>query len=374
MNYYLIAGEASGDLHGANLMRALRTEDPSARFRYWGGDRMAAVDGAPSKHIRDLAFMGFVEVVQNLPTILQNFKTVKADILDFQPDALVLIDYPGFNLRLAKWAKERGICVLYYISPQLWAWKAGRLKTIARTVDWLYVILPFEENWYRERGFERVSFVGHPLLDVFEQYRPAPHFREKNELDVRPIVALLPGSRVQEIRSMLSVMLSVVDDFPDHQFVIAGAPAVERATYAPFLRTAPNVHLVDNQTYDLLHHAEAALVTSGTATLETALVGVPEVVCYRGSRVSYAIAKRLVKVEYISLVNLIMNRPVVRELIQQECSTANVRLELEKLLHPDRRLQFKIDYELLRDHLGGPGASVRTARSMVARLSEDRAV
>ena len=370
MKYYLIAGEASGDLHGANLMRALREEDADAEFRYWGGDQMAAVSGSPSKHIRDLAFMGFIEVVQNLPTILRNFKIAKADILDFQPDVLVLIDYPGFNLRLAKWAKEQGIRVFYYISPQLWAWKAGRLKTIEQTVDRLYVILPFEENWYRERGFDRAEFVGHPLLDVFEQYQRTSDFRDNHQLDVRPIIALLPGSRVQEIKSMLAVMLSVVEYFPDYQFIIAGAPAVDESVYHPFLNQ--KVRLVRNQTYNLLHHSEAALVTSGTATLETALAGVPEVVCYRGSRISYAIARRLVKIKYISLVNLIMDRPVVTELIQDELSTVKLHLELEQLLLPETRLQLKIDYELLREKLGGNGASARTARAMVRRLSELR--
>ena len=370
MKYYLIAGEASGDLHGANLMRALGRCDAGARFRFWGGDHMAAVAGPPAKHIRELAFMGFVEVLANLPTILRNFKTAKKDILAFEPDVLILIDYPGFNLRMAKWAKQRGIRVFFYISPQLWAWKAGRIKTIEATVERLFVILPFEEDWYRERNFERVDFVGHPLLDVVDDRERSPDFHERFQLDTRPIIALLPGSRVQEIRSMLSVMLELTDQFREHQFVIAGAPAVDRSVYDPFLKKHPSARLIDNRTYDLLQHATAALVTSGTATLETALFGVPEVVCYRGSRVSVAIARRLVNIEYISLVNLIMDRPVVRELIQNDLSAANLAHELRLLLSPERRLQLKIDYELLRDRLGGPGASQRTAELMTRYLTE----
>ncbi len=374
MKYYIIAGEASGDLHGSNLMKALRRQDPAATFRVWGGDLMQAAGGDLQMHYRDLAFMGFVEVLMNLRTILRNIEFCKADILDFQPDALILIDYPGFNLRIAKWAKAQNFKVLYYISPQLWAWHASRVHDIKKSVDRMYVILPFEPAFYEKYDYE-VDFVGHPLLDVVESFEPEPHFRQKNNLDERPIIALLPGSRRQEISRMLTLMLTVVPAFPEYQFVIAGAPSQDRSFYESILAKTnhADVQLVENQTYSLLSHAQAALVTSGTATLETALFGVPEIVCYRGSAISYAIARRLVgrRIKYISLVNLIVDQPLVKELIQNELNTHNLRMELAEILKPENVAAIKNGYAQLREKLGNAGASDRTAQRMFAFLRSE---
>ena len=317
MKYYIIAGEASGDLHGANLMKALLDKDPAADFRFWGGDRMAKVGGTLVKHYRELAFMGFWEVLTNLRTILKNIDYCKKDIANFKPDVLIFIDYPGFNMRIAKWAKQQHIPTHYYISPQIWAWKENRIKAIKRDVDFMYVILPFEKAFYEQKHQYPVYFVGHPLLDAIAQREEvdAETFKSENGLDSRPIIALLPGSRKQEIAKMLKIMLSVVDDYHQYQFVIAGAPSIDYEFYQQFIKEE-NVHFVSGKTYDLLSVSYAALVTSGTATLETALLNVPEVVCYKGSWLSYHIAKRIIKLKYISLVNLIMDKPVVTELIQ----------------------------------------------------------
>ena len=369
MKYYLIAGEASGDLHGANLMRALQQIDPKAEFRFWGGDRMEAVGGKLIKHYRDLAFMGFWEVITNLKTILRNIDFCKRDITQYQPDALIFIDYPGFNMRIAKWAKEIGIPTHYYISPQIWAWKENRIKAIKRDVDAMYVILPFEKDFYEGKHQYPVHFVGHPLLDAIATRKEVSEdvFKQENGLDKRPIIALLPGSRKQEIAKMLSVMLSVVGSYHQYQFVIAGAPSLGYDFYKQFIKEE-NVHFVTGKTYDLLSHAHAALVTSGTATLETALFNVPEVVCYRGNWISYQIAKRVISLKYISLVNLIMDAPVVTELIQGELNTKNLKTELEKLLNPEHRAQLLKDYKTLREKLGNEGASERTASLIVSSM------
>ena len=369
MKYYLIAGEASGDLHGANLMRALQQIDPEAEFRFWGGDRMEAVGGKLIKHYRDLAFMGFWEVVTNLRTILRNIDFCKRDIIQFQPDAIIFIDYPGFNMRIAKWAKQRGIPTHYYISPQIWAWKENRIKAIKRDVDSMYVILPFEKDFYEEKHQYPVHFVGHPLLDAIAARKEVSEevFKRENGLDERPIIALLPGSRKQEIAKMLSVMLSVVGSYHQYQFVIAGAPSLGYDFYKQFIKEE-NVHFVSGKTYDLLSNAHAALVTSGTATLETALFRVPEVVCYRGNWISYQIAKRVISLEYISLVNLIMDASVVTELIQGDLNTRNLKTELNKLLNPDYREKLLNNYEALREKLGKEGASERTAQAIYTSL------
>ena len=369
MKYYLIAGEASGDLHGANLLRALQQIDPKAECCFWGGDRMEAVGGKLIKHYRDLAFMGFWEVVTNLRTILQNIDFCKRDIIQFQPDAIIFIDYPGFNMRIAKWAKQRGIPTHYYISPQIWAWKENRIKAIKRDVDAMYVILPFEKDFYEEKHQYPVHFVGHPLLDAIAARKEVSEevFKRENGLDERPIIALLPGSRKQEIAKMLSVMLSVVGSYHQYQFVIAGAPSLGYDFYKQFIKEE-NVHFVSGKTYDLLSHAHAALVTSGTATLETALFRVPEVVCYRGNWISYQIAKRVISLKYISLVNLIMDAPVVTELIQGDLNTRNLKTELNKLLNPDYREKLLNNYEALREKLGNEGASERTAQAIYTSL------
>lgn len=363
MKYYLIAGEASGDLHGANLMKALKKEDAEADFRFWGGDLMKAAGGTEVKHYRDLAFMGFAEVILNLGTILKNIKFCKKDIESFEPDVIIFIDYPGFNLRIAKWARQKGYKTHYYISPQIWAWKEGRIKEIKHDVDEMYVILPFEKNFYEEKHNFPVHFVGHPLIDaIYTQKQVDPEtFKKENGLDDRPIVALLPGSRKQEIKKMLEIMISVAKDFKEYQFVIAGAPSQEKSFYETFLSTK-NVHFVTNKTYDLLSISEAALVTSGTATLETALFKVPQVVCYKGSRVSYEIAKRVIKLDYISLVNLILNKTAVTELIQADFNKKRLKEELTDILDPYKRATMFLDYYDLEKALGGRGASEKTAK------------
>lgn len=357
MKYYIIAGEASGDLHGSNLIKAMKRKDPKAEFRFWGGDLMAdAVGEKPVKHYKDLAFMGFLEVAMNLKTILGNIKFCKKDIENFRPDILILIDYPGFNLRIAEFAKSLGIIVVYYISPQLWAWKEGRVEIIKKYADEMLVILPFEKDFYRKHSVE-AHFVGHPLLDAISDLESidCELFKSENNLNEKEIIALLPGSRKQEVEKMLEIMLSVRGYFTDYQFVIAGAPSLERYFYEKFVDE--NVHFVSNKTYDLLRCSKAALVTSGTATLETALLNVPEVVCYRGSKISYEIAKRLVKnIKYISLVNLVMDREVVKELIQTQLNTKNLVAELQKVLGENRNKILQ-DYDELRAKLGGKGAS-----------------
>lgn len=363
MRYYIIAGEASGDLHGSNLMRALQNVDVDAEFRFWGGDLMQEVGGTLVKHYRDLAFMGFIEVVMNLRTITKNLSFCKKDIEEYQPDCLIFIDYPGFNMRIAKWAKLRGIKTQYYISPQIWAWKEGRIKDIKRDVDNMYVILPFEKDFYEKKHNFPVEFVGHPLIDAIANRKQVDEFefRKNHKLSRKPIIALLPGSRKQEIIKMFSVMLSIVDDFPDYQFVIAGAPSQDYDFYKQFI-TNPRVHFISNKTYDLLSVSTAALVTSGTATLETALFKVPEVVCYKSSWISYQIGKRLVKhIKYISLVNLIMDREVVTELIQDDFNVPRLKSELTKILDEETRAKFYLEYFELEKKLGGKGASKKVA-------------
>jgi len=370
MKYYIIAGEASGDLHGSNLMKALQKEDANATFRFWGGDLMQNVGGTLVKHYRELAFMGFLEVAMNLKTILDNIKFCKSDIEKFKPDVIIFIDYPGFNMRIAKWAKQKGIKTHYYIAPQIWAWKESRIKDIKRDFDKLFVILPFEKGFFEKKHHFPVEFVGHPLIDAINNRKKTEEiiFRKENDLNEKPIIALLPGSRKQEISKMLSLMLSVVNDFEDYQFVIAGAPSQEFSFYEQFLNNK-NVKFVSNKTYDLLSYAKAALVTSGTATLETALFKVPEVVCYKGSWISYQIAKRVITLKYISLVNLIMDAPVVAELIQEECNSSRIKEELLKILKTDHREQLLKDFDVLENKLGGIGASEKTAKFIVKELS-----
>jgi lipid-A-disaccharide synthase len=363
MKYYIIAGEASGDLHGANLMKALLKEDVNAEFRFWGGDLMQKVNDNLIKHYRDLAFMGFVEVLMNLKTIAKNLSFCKTDIENYKPDVIIFIDYPGFNLRIAKWAKQKGYKTHYYISPQIWAWKENRIKDIKRDVDKMYVILPFEKGFYEDKHHYPVEFVGHPLIDAIANRSQVDEydFRAKHGLTDKPIIALLPGSRKQEINKMLSVMLSISKYYPDYQFVIAGAPSQEREFYYKFIRKS-NVSFVDNQTYNLLSLSSAALVTSGTATLETALFKVPQVVCYKGSWISYQIGKRVVNLKYISLVNLIMDKEVVTELIQNDFNPKRLRKELDIILAKEKREQMFMDYFELEKKLGGQGASQKTAK------------
>lgn len=371
MKYYLIAGEASGDLHASNLMKSLSELDKNASFRCWGGDLMQAGGGELVKHYRDLAFMGFVEVIANIRTIAKNISFCKRDIESWQPDAVVLIDYPGFNLRIAEYAHSKGIKVFYYISPQVWAWKKGRVKKIRKVVDKMFVILPFEKDFYRQCGYE-VEFVGHPLLDAFAGYpfMKKGEFLQKNKLDSRPIVALLPGSRKQEITKMLEIMLSVVPFYNEFQFVVATAPSIEREFYQKLLKNR-EVEMVDMQTYHLLKHSFAALVTSGTATLETAMLEVPQVVCYKGSFISYQIAKRIISIKYISLVNLIAGKTVVKELIQNELTVKNLKKQLDLLLfNRELRKNMIKDYRKIKKKLGGAGASEKTASLIFSMMSK----
>lgn len=363
MKYYIIVGEASGDLHGSNLMKALLKEDVNAEFRFWGGDLMQAVNNNLIKHYRDLAFMGFIEVIMNLRTIAQNLSFCKKDIESYNPDVLIFIDYPGFNLRIAKWAKEKKYKTHYYISPQIWAWKENRIKSIKRDVDKMYVILPFEKDFYEQKHNYSVEFVGHPLIDAIADRTQVDEytFRAEHELNEKPIIALLPGSRKQEIKKMLSVMLSLVDQYSSYQFVIAGAPSQEYEFYKQFINNN-NVHFISNRTYDLLSVSTAALVTSGTATLETALFKVPQVVCYKGSWISYQIGKRVVNLDFISLVNLIMNKEVVTELIQSDFNTKRLTKELDRILDEYERTKFFMHYYELEKKLGGKGASDKTAK------------
>jgi len=367
MKYYIIAGEASGDLHASNLMKALLLEDEHAEFRFWGGDLMQAVGGTLVKHYKDLAFMGFAEVIMNLRTILGNIKMCKKDMLNYQPDVVILVDYPGFNMRIAEFAKQKNIATHYYISPQIWAWKENRIKKIKRDVDAMYVILPFEKDFYEKKHNYPVHFVGHPLLDAIadrKQVKPE-QFRKDNKLNEKPIIALLPGSRKQEITKMLSIMLLMVKKFPDHQFIIAGAPGQDLSFYKQFI-SHNDVAIVENKTYDLLSLANAALVTSGTATLETAMFKVPEVVCYKGNTISYQIGKRLVKnIKYISLVNLILDKETVTELIQDDFNEKRLEDELFKILDHKYREKIFDDYYELEQKLGGKGASENTAKLII---------
>ena len=370
MKYYIIAGEASGDLHAANLMKALKKVDPEASFRFWGGDLMQQEGGTLVKHYRELAFMGFIEVILNLRTILGNISFCKKDITRWEPDVLIFVDYPGFNLRIARWARKEGLKTHFYISPQIWAWKENRIRDIQRDIDQMYVILPFEKDFYEQKHKFNVHFVGHPLIDAIANRPPVAveKFKAEHKLDERPVIALLPGSRKQEISKMLEIMLSATDEFKEYQFVIAGAPSQDPEFYFPYIKKK-NVHLVMNKTYDVLSLSTAALVTSGTATLETALFKVPEVVCYKGSFISYEIAKRIINLNYISLVNLIMEREVVKELIQKDFNKRNLVKELKKILSKEHRERIFSDYYELETKLGGTGASEKTARLIFETLS-----
>jgi lipid-A-disaccharide synthase len=366
MKYYVIAGEASGDLHGSNLIKEMKLLDANADFRCWGGDKMHEAGATLVKHYRELAFMGFVEVLKNLKIILRNLDLCKRDILANKPDAIILIDYPGFNLRIAKWAKQQGLKVIYYISPQVWAWKEGRVKAIKRDVDKMLVILPFEKEFYKKWEYE-VEYVGHPLVNVIDNFSA-----DEKLFAGKDVIALLPGSRKQEILKKLPIMLEASKNFPQHYFVIAKAPGIEESFYNDLLSPYSNVSFVVNKTYQLLSESKAALVTSGTATLETALFGVPEVICYKGGNISYQIAKRLIKIKYICLVNLIMDKEVVKELIQDELSVENITKELHEILsNSQKQQQLKADYTLLRELLSrGGNASANAAKSIFHFLQQ----
>jgi lipid-A-disaccharide synthase len=358
MRIFIIAGEASGDLHGANLVKELVQLSPQSVIEGWGGDKMSAAGAHIHKHYRELAFMGFAEVIANIRTIMRNFDLCKSTIEKFKPDTLVLIDYPGFNLRMAEWAHERGIRVVYYISPQIWAWKQGRIKKIKKFVDEMCVVLPFEKEFYSKFQMD-VHFVGHPLLDEIKQ--------EQISTQKENIIALLPGSRKQEIRSMLPIMLNAVKNFPEYKCVIAGAPGQEYSFYEPLIQGF-NAEIVFGKTYDVLKSAKAGLITSGTATLEAGIFKLPQVVCYKGNPLSYFIARQLVKIKYISLVNLILDKPAVKELIQFELTEENIAAELRLLLgETERSKQMMEDYMQLENVLGSGGASLNTAKVVLKK-------
>lgn len=369
MKYYIIAGEASGDLHASNLMKTLKKVDPSPRFRFYGGDLMQAQGGTMVKHYADMAFMGFLEVAMNLRTILKNIKKCKEDLIKHRPDVLVLVDFPGFNLKIAKFAKEQGIKVFYYISPKVWAWNQKRVLKIKRDVDQMFCILPFEVDFYHKWGME-VDYVGNPLLDAKNAFTPNTNFRAENKLSEKPIVALLPGSRKQELNYILPDMLSVISSFPDHQFVIAGAPSFTEDFYQQYTKES-NIPVVFNATYDLLNIADAALVASGTATLETALFKVPQVVLYKGSAISIGIARMLVKIRFISLVNLIMDSKTVTELIQEDCNITMISKELDDILNTPKRKEMLEKYEILSEKMGLSGASEKTAKLIYKYLKKN---
>jgi lipid-A-disaccharide synthase len=367
LKYYLIAGERSGDLHASNLMRELQRQDPEATFRYWGGDMMQQVGGQLVHHYQELAFMGFAEAAANMLKVMRLLKECKADILAFQPDVVILVDYAGFNLRIAKFAKAHGLKVFYYISPKIWAWNQGRVHTIRKLVDRMFVILPFEQAFYQKFDY-KVDYIGNPISDTVRSHVPSADFRTRNKLNNKPIIAVLPGSRKQEIENILFIMLSVLPAFREYQFVVAAVSNLSRDYYENFNRDA-NIKIVYDQTYDLLANAEAALVTSGTATLETALFNVPQVVCYSTSFISYWIGRAVIKVPFISLVNLIAERAVVTELIQNELTGRNIISELKKLLFDKAFIKQQLEgYQLVRERLGDGKAAAKAARLMVQYL------
>ncbi|PJJ80462.1 lipid-A-disaccharide synthase [Mucilaginibacter auburnensis] len=369
MKYYLVAGEASGDLHGANLMKELKRLDPQAEFRFFGGDLMLAEGGTLVKHYAEMAYMGIVEVIMNLPTILANMKQCKQDLLSWKPNALILIDFPGFNLKIAEFAKKQGINVNFYISPKVWAWNQKRVLKIKRVVDHLFCILPFEVDFYKQWDMQ-VDYVGNPLLDAVAAFKPDNNFLVKYNLTGKKLIALLPGSRKQEISKLLPDMLAVIDQFKGYQFVIAGAPSFNVDYYAPYLQ-GKRIPIVFNATYDLLSNADAAIVASGTAALETALLNVPQVVVYKGQPLFITIGRLVVKVKFISLVNLIMNRPVVKELIQEDCNPKTIAAELDALLNNTAyRRQMLADYDELDQLMGEPGASAKTAQLIIGYIQK----
>ena len=370
MKYYLVAGEASGDLHGANLMKALKEKDAHAEFRFFGGDLMLSEGGELVKHYADMAYMGFIEVAANLRTIFKNLRACKKDIAAWQPDVLVLIDFPGFNLKIAEFAKTNGILVCYYISPKVWAWNQKRVLKIKRIVDHLFCILPFEVDFYKDWGMQ-VDYVGNPLLDAVDAFKPYPDFRQYHQLSDKKIITLLPGSRKQEISRLLPDMVAIAKKWPDYQFVVAGAPSFDQVYYDQYLQGS-QIKLIFNSTYDLLNIAHAAIVASGTATLETALFNVPQVVVYKSSAISITIGRMVIRVKYISLVNLIMDSLVVKELIQQDCNPQKIGEEIGLILNNEiYRRQMLGNYKILHEKMGRPGASEKTA-GLIIKYSQKK--
>ncbi len=368
MKYYIIAGEASGDLHGSNLVKEIFRLDKNATIRAWGGEKMKDAGATVIKNYKDLSFMGFYEVLLNLNKILKNIRFCKRDIKKFNPNKIILIDYPGFNLRIAKWAKKNNFFVNFYIAPQIWAWKESRINIIRKYIDRLYVILPFEKNYFENKHNYKVKYLGHPIMDSIKNFNNTDNkksFLVKNKIDDnRKIIAILPGSRKQEIRKILKIMLNVIGNFSDYQFIIAGVPNIKKNFYQSIIKDF-DVKMVENQTYDLLSNSSAALVTSGTATLETALFKVPQVVCYKTSLISFFLAKIFVKIKYISLVNLIVNREIIKELVQSRCTKNNIINELTQVLKRRNALTIKKNYDELISLIGSFGTSKRVATDIL---------
>ena len=370
MKYYIISGEASGDLYGSLLIKSLKSFDKKAKFRGWGGNLMKKEVPDDIKHYKELAIMGFVDIFFNIPKIIKCIKFCKKDIKDFNPDAIIYIDYPSFNLRIAKWAKKKGFMNHYYISPKIWAWKEWRVKHIKQNLDALYVILEFEKKFFEKKHNFPVHFVGHPQLDLHKNFTENPLFKKKYNLDQGKIIALLPGSRLQEINKILPVFIKVAKKFNGYQFVIAGAPGIPSEKYNSFIENS-NIKIIYNQTYNLLNCSTFALVTSGTATLEAALFNTPQIVCYKTNPLNYWIARKFVKVKYVSLVNLILNRKSLVELIQKELNFENLTLSLNRLLKERELENMKNDYTKLKLKLGKPGASMKTARLIFNSLKSN---
>ncbi|MDR1054765.1 MAG: lipid-A-disaccharide synthase [Prevotellaceae bacterium] len=371
MKYYIIAGEASGDLHGSNLMKGLNQADSEADFRFWGGDLMVVQGGVMVKHYKETAFMGFWEVFKNFGTVRKNLKICKQDILDYAPDVVILIDYPGFNFRIAEFAHNKGLKVFYYIAPKVWAWKESRVKRLQKFVDKLFIIFPFEVDYFKKWGIE-AYYAGNPLIDLIEDRMknkvPFLQFVKHNKLDNKPIVALLAGSRKQEVSYILPRLVELSKYYPDYQFVVAGAPSLDKSLYQKYL-SGTDVKYVHNKAYELMMHATAAVVASGTATLEALLFNVPQVVCYGGNELSYWIAKIFVKIKYVSLVNIIAEREVVFELIQHDMALVNIKNELDALLPGgEKREKMLKNYDEIRIMLGEPGASYLVAQNIVNEL------
>ncbi|MDA9213169.1 lipid-A-disaccharide synthase [Flavobacteriaceae bacterium] len=367
MKYYIIAGEASGDLHASNLIKEIIKLEPNADIRAWGGDKMQNAGANVVKHFKDLAFMGFYEVLINLRTILKNISFCKKDILEFNPDKIIFVDYPGFNMRIAKWSKKYKFQTIYYIAPQLWAWNEKRIKKIKKYIDSLYVILPFEKEFFETKHKYPVKFLGHPLLDSISNFKK--NYDSSSEQIItnkKAVIAILPGSRKQEIKKILNTVIKIVDYFPDHQFIVAGAPNIELSYYKSILKNK-RIKVIENKSYEILSISTAAIVTSGTATLETALFKVPQVVCYKSSYFSYFIAKLIVNIKYISLVNLIMDQQIVKELIQQDCNKDKIRNELEKILDLNNKKSLQIKYDELTSILGNNGTSKRVALDIIKK-------
>jgi lipid-A-disaccharide synthase len=377
LKYYIIAGEASGDLHGSNLIKELKIINPSSTFRCWGGDLMKSQCNKLVMHYDDFSYMGFLEVILNAKKILSYISLCKKDIEEYNPDVIIYIDYPGFNMKIAEWAKRKNFINHFYISPKVWVWKEYRVKKIKRVIDKMYVILPFEEGFYLNKHNYKVDFVGHPLLDAIDNQKEfnRQEFLAKNKLSSKPVIALLPGSRNQEIIKLLPLMLDVVSNFKDYQIIIAGAPNKSINYYEKIIlsnkESRSSIKVICNQTYDILRISSAAIVTSGTATLETALFKVPQVVCYKTSVISYLIGRLLIhNLKFISLVNIILDKHVVKELIQNNCNKDNLVIELQKILNKsDRSLMLK-EYELLHKKLGGKGASKKTAE-LISKYSKN---